>query len=107
MNDSTETDNRGNGGPASRRAFLQRSTAVMAGGLVAGLSVARGAHATGSDVIRLGLVGCGGRGTGAAKQALLADRGARLVAVSDAFTDRIQNCLRGLKKQSDGAKHHI
>jgi myo-inositol 2-dehydrogenase/D-chiro-inositol 1-dehydrogenase len=58
MNESSQTDKRSNGGPASRRVFLKRSAAVMAGGLAAGLSVARGAHAAGSDVIRLGLVGC-------------------------------------------------
>ncbi len=101
MNDSIETDNRGDDGSASRRTFLKRSTAAMAGGLAAGLSVARGAHAAGSDVIRLGLVGCGGRGSGAAKQALLADRGARLVSVCDAFADRLQNGLNNLKAQEE------
>ncbi|MHC4400017.1 MAG: Gfo/Idh/MocA family protein [Planctomycetota bacterium] len=86
----------------SRRAFLKRSAAV-AGGLTAALSAGRGAHAAGSDVIRLGLVGCGGRGTGAATQALRADPGARLVAVSDAFDDRIEAGLGRIRKQDDVA----
>ena len=88
---------------ASRREFLKRSAAV-AGSVSAALAVQRSAHAAGSDVIRLGLVGCGGRGTGAARQALSADPGARLVAVSDAFGDRLENCLLNLKKQDDVAE---
>lgn len=84
----------------SRRDFLKRS-AVAAGGLTAALSVSRPVHAAGSDVIRLGLVGCGGRGVGAAAQALRADPGARLVAVADAFEDRVEACLANLRRQSD------
>jgi myo-inositol 2-dehydrogenase / D-chiro-inositol 1-dehydrogenase len=87
---------------ASRREFLKRSAAV-AGSVSVALAVQRSAHAAGSDMIRLGLVGCGGRGTGAARQALSADSGARLVAASDAFGDRLENCLRNLKKQDDVA----
>ena len=91
---------------ASRREFLKRS-ATVAGSVSAALAVQRSAHAAGSDVIRLGLVGCGGRGTGAARQALSADPGARLVAVSDAFGDRLENCLRNLKKQDDVAERVV
>ena len=46
----------------------------------------------------MGLVGCGGRGTGAAAQALTADEGTRLVALGDAFMDRVEGCLERLKK---------
>jgi predicted dehydrogenase len=95
-------DFRGNSAPISRRAFLERSAAV-AGSVSAALSVRRSAHAAGSAVIRLGLVGCGGRGTGAAMQALRADPGARLVAVSDAFADRLEASLTSMKKQEDVA----
>ncbi len=84
----------------SRRTFLKRS-AAMAGGLAAGLTVARGAHAAGSEVIRLGLVGCGGRGCGAAVQALRADPGAKLVAATDAFEDRLKFGLLRMQKQGD------
>jgi len=84
----------------SRRDFLKRSAAA-AGGLTAMTSQAGPVHAAGSDVIRLGLVGCGGRGTGAAVQALRADPGARLVAVNDAFEDRLEASLTNMQKQKD------
>ena len=103
MGKRTAEDVRDKGRSASRREFLKRSAAV-AGGLSAALSVQRSAHAAGSDVIRLGLVGCGGRGTGAATQALSADPGARLVAVSDAFADRLETSLRNMKKRDDIAE---
>ena len=54
-------------------------------------------HAGGSSTIKVGLVGSGGRGSGAAEQALKADSGAKLVAVADAFQDRIDEHLSGLK----------
>jgi len=76
----------------TRRAFLKATgTAVLAAGL------ARGVHAAGSDELRLGLVGCGGRGTGAAVQALQADDGTRLVALADAFGDRLESSLKSLR----------
>jgi len=78
----------------SRRSFLAKSAA--AGGAV--LTLHRGAHAAGSDVIRVGLVGCGDRGTGAAVNALNADRGVRLVALADAFANRLETSLAQLKK---------
>jgi len=85
----------------SRRAFLKRSTTAVAGSLVTGLSIAHSANVAGSDAIRVGLVGCGGRGTGAATQVLNADRGARLVAMSDAFHDQLQTSLRSMKQQEN------
>ena len=85
-------------GTSRRRDFIKRTAAAaVAGPLVVG--VARRAHAQGSDTIRLGLVGCGGRGSGAAGQALRADRGAKLVAVADAFEDRIRISLNTLASQ--------
>jgi predicted dehydrogenase len=54
-------------------------------------------HAAGNGTIKVGLVGCGGRGTGAAEQALTADSGARLVALADAFADRLEDSLDALK----------
>jgi predicted dehydrogenase len=101
MKNSVKTDSQKETTYTSRRAFLKQSTTAMAGGLVTGLSVAHSAYATGSDVIRVGLVGCGGRGTGAATQVLNADRGTRLVAMSDAFADRLQLSLQSMKKQKD------
>jgi predicted dehydrogenase len=86
---------------ASRRDFLRSSTAAAFAGSVAGtLSIARSAHAQGGDTLRVGLIGCGGRGTGAAAQALNADSNVKLVAMGDAFGDRLQTSLANLKKQS-------
>ncbi|MHC4402376.1 MAG: Gfo/Idh/MocA family protein [Planctomycetota bacterium] len=60
------------------------------------LGVARGAHASGEEVLKIALVGCGGRGTGAAVQALRAATGAKLWAMADAFGDRLENSLKRL-----------
>jgi len=79
-------------GSTSRREFLQ--TTVTAGALYAVPAV----HAAGSDLLRVGLVGCGDRGTGAASQALAADSHVRLVAMADAFEDRLQQSLAHLKQ---------
>ena len=82
---------------STRRQFLKTSsTAVVAGGLAAG--VAPAVHAAGSDTLKLGLIGCGGRGTGAAAQALTADKNTKLVALGDAFQDRVEICLNSLIK---------
>jgi len=82
----------------SRRDFIKKSSILVAGGAVgSGLSVARSAHAQGSDTIKIGLVGCGGRGTGAAIQAMNTKGDTKLVAMADAFGDAIQRSLRGIK----------
>ncbi|MHB1035646.1 MAG: Gfo/Idh/MocA family protein [Pirellulales bacterium] len=82
---------------SSRRDFLKQST-VLAGGLVAGsLAIGRSAHAAGSDTLKVGLIGCGGRGTGAAKNALDADKNTKLTAMGDAFADSLQASLKSLK----------
>ncbi len=82
-----------------RRDFLKTSTAVAAGALASSLSIARSAHATGDDLLKIGLIGCGGRGTGAASNALSADKNCKLVALADVFADRLHNSLEGLKKK--------
>jgi predicted dehydrogenase len=83
---------------SSRRGFLQAS---LAAGATAGLS---SVHAAGTDILRVGLVGCGDRGTGAASQALAADSGARLVAMADAFGDRLEQSLAHLKNDEKVGK---
>lgn len=83
---------------SSRREFLKASTASVAAGTVAAnLGLTSSAYAAGSDVLRVGLIGCGGRGTGAASQALNADKNTQLVAMADAFGDRLQTSLKSLK----------
>ncbi len=54
-------------------------------------------HAAGSDIIKVGMIGCGGRNAGAIVQALTADKGARLVAMCDIFMDRIQDKLTHIR----------
>jgi predicted dehydrogenase len=78
---------------ATRRDFLAGAAATAAG-LTA---LAPYVHAAGSDVLRIGLIGCGGRGTGAAEQALSADKNTKLVAMGDMFADRLQGSLQALK----------
>jgi predicted dehydrogenase len=77
------------------RRELLRSSALAAGGLV--LSGAAGplAFAQGSDTIRVGVIGCGGRGSEAAKNCVDSSPGVKVVALADAFGDR----LAGLKKR--------
>ena len=77
----------------TRRHFLKTSALASA----ATLAVARGAHAAGSDVIRIGVIGCGGRGSGAALDALESDPGTRLTAMCDLFPDRIEGKFNSLK----------
>jgi len=79
-----------------RRDFLQRRSVAAAAG-AATIDVARGAHAAGGDVLRVGLVGCGGRGRGAALNALNADPHARLVALADLYPQQIQRAIDNLK----------
>jgi predicted dehydrogenase len=78
---------------STRRDFLT-ATAVGAG--LAALSPV--VYADGGDVLKVGLVGCGGRGTGAAAQALMADPNVKLVALGDTFKERVHDCLQNLKQ---------
>ena len=74
----------------SRRSFLQTS-ALVSGAVIAGsLAIGRSAHAAGSDILKVGMIGCGRRGTGAAVNALNADPNTRLTAMADLFPENIQ-----------------
>jgi predicted dehydrogenase len=84
---------------ASRREFLAASAAV-AGTLAA---TSPHVHAAGDDLLKVGLIGCGGRGTGAAGEALQADKNVKLVAMADAFEDRLKESLANLKQKPDVA----
>ena len=88
-----------NAGP-SRRDFIREATAVAVGtAAVARFHGLVGAHAAGSDEIRVGLVGCGGRGSGAAGNVLAAAPGVKIVALADAFADRLAACRERLATQ--------
>jgi predicted dehydrogenase len=83
--------------PLSRRSFLKHSSALAGGAVFAAAfpSIVRGAQDT--QPIKVALVGCGGRGSGAAMQALKADPGAKLTAMADVFSERIETSLNNLK----------
>jgi predicted dehydrogenase len=87
---------------SNRREFLSNSAAVAAGAALLGQVPA--VHAAGGDMLKIGLVGCGGRGTGAARNALLADPNVKLVAMADMFRDRLENSLNQLKRDEELAK---
>jgi predicted dehydrogenase len=85
---------------ANRRAFLKTGAATVAAtALAASFDGRAGVYAAGDDMLKVGLVGCGGRGTGAAGNALHADKYTRLVAVGDTFRSQIDSALNTLKNQ--------
>jgi predicted dehydrogenase len=84
---------------SNRRDFLKTTSSLAAAGVLAGgLSIARGAHAAGDDLLKIGLIGCGNRGSGAAVNALGADKNCKLVAMADAFADRMAGSLVAITK---------
>lgn len=90
---------------ASRREFLKTTSALAAAGAVAGTVVSpstsrAGYHVFGSDTIRVGVIGSGGRGSGAMADALNAQSGnVEVTAVGDLFADRPEGALGGLKER--------
>src|SRR6187455_3272049 len=81
---------------AGRREFL-KNTSLIAGGLMAAPLISGANYFSGaSDVIKIALIGCGGRGTGAATQALSTKQNVQLVAMADAFKDRIDNSFKDM-----------
>jgi myo-inositol 2-dehydrogenase/D-chiro-inositol 1-dehydrogenase len=81
----------------TRRNFLKTSATVTAATALGTLDLSRSAHAAGSDTLKVGMIGCGGRNTGAGAQALRADKGARLVAMCDMFLDRVKEARQAIK----------
>ena len=83
----------------SRRDFL-RASALTAAGVAASQMVPPSAYAyaQGSDTIKVGLIGAGGRGTGAAKDAVVGSEGVEIVAMGDLFPDRLQRSREQLAK---------
>src|SRR5688572_19083163 len=84
----------------TRRRFL--GTAALAGtAAVTGFPAVLRAGAN-DKPLKIALVGCGGRGSGAAGQALKADPNVKLVAVADAFSDRLESSLKNLQAGYSG-----
>ena len=79
----------------NRRDFMKNSSLAMGGiMLTTGLPVSASAYVGGDDAIKVGLVGCGGRGTGAVVQALSSGQNVKLVAMCDAFRDKVEGCYK-------------
>lgn len=101
----TRKNNRTVAAPIDRRRFVQGTGALA---LAAGSSLptlaAGGFHHGVDDQIKVGLVGCGGRGTEAAVNACSADPGVRITALADAFQDRIDSSLSALKQHPVAGK---
>jgi predicted dehydrogenase len=72
--------------PATRRDFLKAAAAT---GAVLAAGSALNAHAAGSDEIRVGVIGCGGRGSGACENVLSSARGVKVAAAGDVFAEKI------------------
>jgi predicted dehydrogenase len=92
----------------SRRDFITQSSLAVAGASLAlNLGSARFAHGAGTDeTIKIGVVGCGGRGTGAAQQALSTGGQVKLVAMGDAFEDSVENAYKNLTKGGGKGKNN-
>jgi predicted dehydrogenase len=95
----------------SRREFMKQGT-ILAGGILTAPLFANANYFSGADaVIKVALIGCGGRGTGAAMQALLTKQNVKLVAMADAFKDRIDSAYKQLNADDlsdwSGAKGNV
>jgi predicted dehydrogenase len=84
----------------TRRDFLKASGAALAGAALAG-GIARSGYAAETNTIKIALVGCGGRGTGAAAQALSTQGPTKLWAMADVFEQRLQSSLATVKKDHE------
>lgn len=84
----------------TRRDFLKTSAMVAGGVMINGVAFATGgAHSSVDDTIKIALIGCGGRGTGAAFQALGTKQNLKLVAMADAFSDRLESAYKELNEK--------
>lgn len=91
----------------NRRTFI-KNTSLVAGGILAAPLIGKANYFSGSsDVIKVALIGCGGRGTGAATQALSTKQNVQLVAMADAFKDRLDDSYNNLLEALPDKKDRI
>jgi len=84
---------------STRREFIKATGNFAAASALAGIAIPH-VHAEGSSLIQLALIGCGGRGTGAADNALAAKRGpTKLVAMADVFENKLRDSYEALKRK--------
>ena len=91
----------------TRRNFMKTSAAAVVGGTLATGGSARSVHAAGSELLKVGLIGCGGRGGGAVINALKADSHVQLTAMADLFGDRLLKKKRELQSAGLGDKFFV
>src|SRR4051812_33324759 len=82
-----------------RREFLKATALVTGGVMLNGLAFAGGANSSVDDTIKIALIGCGSRGAGAATQALSTKQNLKLVAMADAFQDRLDATYKNLSEK--------
>ncbi|MEY2586790.1 MAG: hypothetical protein RLY11_639 [Bacteroidota bacterium] len=80
----------------SRREFVKQGGIITSGIIAAPLMSNANYFSGANDVIKIALIGCGGRGTGAALQALQSKQNVKLVAMADAFRDRLDSCYKNI-----------
>jgi predicted dehydrogenase len=100
INPNANTGNGTNGTGLTRRDFIKTSAAAS---LAAAIPGGLGLYAAGSDAIRIGVIGCGGRGTGAAIDAVTSSPGVEILALADPFQDRIDGSLKTLREKVPAA----
>ncbi len=81
-----------------RREFIKQTSLITGSALVDPLGMTKKRSGFRGEILRIGLVGCGGRGTGAAAQALMADHNTELVAMGDLFDDHLLKSYGALKE---------
>jgi predicted dehydrogenase len=91
------TNQQGEGLLTNRRQFLLTSALASSALAAPAILSPRLFAGTASDTLKVGLIGCGGRGSGAANEALNADKNVTLTAMGDAFEDRLQGALKNLQ----------
>ncbi|MEN6311198.1 MAG: twin-arginine translocation signal domain-containing protein, partial [Acidobacteriota bacterium] len=98
--DDNGNGNGSNGTGLTRRDFIKTSAAAS---LAAAIPAGLGLYAAGSDTIRIGVIGCGGRGTGATIDAVNSSPGVEILALFDPFQDRIASSLTKLREKVPAA----
>jgi myo-inositol 2-dehydrogenase / D-chiro-inositol 1-dehydrogenase len=93
----------------TRRDFVKGSAALLGGALISQIpfSASAGAYIAASDTLKVAVIGCGGRGTGAAIQALSTKGSVKLVAMADAFRDRLDESYSNIQKKFEGDKKRV
>lgn len=83
----------------SRRDFVKTSSLVTSGLMLGSLPLTSSAHVAGSDMIKVAVIGCGGRGTGAAFNVLASGKDVKVVAMADLFRDRLDESYSNLAQR--------